>query len=422
MEAAPFVYASALEAERARNANRLTAFRFVAVGVVFLVNGAFASFRSDYVGAPGLPLALYWAFSGVLLWLYRNGRIPYRWSGLVTPLVDMPVVFLLISNIVEALHAKGLNADAIGVATQLPLFYILFVLSSSLTNEARFTWLTAVVAIALQTLLFERENRDPSFDVTIALTTVFAAGLSLYSPSRSVTLVEQAALEQFRRERLERYFSPQVADLLIDAREDLARGHTTEVTVLFADLRDFTLLADSLTGDAVVALLNDFHMRMVDCVFARGGTLDKYLGDGLMAYFGAPVAQPYHAERAVRCALDMLDSLAAMNRARVANGQPALRMGIGIHSGKVVLGDIGAERRREYTVVGDTVNVAARIEQLTKTAGVPLLISESTARGLAFEDIRFVPREPMPVKGKSTPLQVYGVQRSIEAPSSNAQR
>lgn len=417
MDAAPLALAQALEAERARNANYLALFRFVAVGVVFLVNGAFAVVRADYVGAPTVPLALYWVFSGALLWLSRNTRITSGWNGLVTPLIDMPVIYLIVGHIVGTLHLKGFHSDEIGVATQIPLFYILFVLATSLTQEARVTWITALVAITLQSALFQREGRDLSFVVIIDLCTVFATGLSVYSRNRSVTLVRQATLEQIRRERLGRYFSPQVADLLGDAREDLGHGQTREVTVLFADLRDFTLLAERLTGAAVVQLLNDFHSRMVECVFARGGTLDKYLGDGLMAYFGAPVPQPDHAERAVRCALDMQDSLADMNRARAEAGETPLRMGIGLHSGKVVLGDIGADRRREYTAVGDTVNVAARIEQLTKTAGASLLVSEATTRDVALGDVRFVAMEPMPVKGKSEPLQVYRVERNAASGS-----
>ena len=115
-----------------------------------------------------------------------------------------------------------------------------------------------------------------------------------------------------------------------------------EVTLLFCDLRQFTAIAESLGGAEVVRLLNEFHTCMVDVVFAHGGTLDKFLGDGLMAYFGAPVAQPDHATRAVRCALAMQLALATMNVERAASAAPPLRAGIGVHTGTVVLGDVGS--------------------------------------------------------------------------------
>jgi adenylate cyclase len=403
-------YDRALQAERARNGRQFAFFRFTAIGVVFIVNLAFLLWRSSYTGAAVVPLAIYWAAAAAVFWARQRSDRDSSWGALAVPLIDIPVVYFLLSNLVARLHEQGFDTDAVAVATQMPLFYLLFVLAGSAFLEARYTWLATAIAILLQSVLLWREQRDVSFIVMVGLATLFATALSLTARRRSVALIRHAALEQARRERLGRYFSPQVADTVGDLERGIGRGQTKVVSILFADLRDFTALAEHLSGEEVVRVLNDFHARMVDRVFADNGTLDKYLGDGLMAYFGAPVPQLDHAARAVHCALEMQAALAAMNRARELRGEPALRMGVGVHTGPVVLGDIGAERRREYTAIGDTVNVAARIEQLTKSTDAPILVSESTRALVPDGSVRFVPMEPMPVRGKTTPLQLYRVE------------
>jgi adenylate cyclase len=189
--------------------------------------------------------------------------------------------------------------------------------------------------------------------------------------------------EVLHRERLGRYFSPQVAAHIEHTSLGLAAGQQCDVTVLFADLRQFTTLSERLTPAETVALLNEFQSSMVAAVFAHHGTLDKFLGDGLMAYFGAPVARPEHPLLGVRCALAMQAALAELNAARVVRSQPPLRMGVGVHTGPVIVGAIGTENRREYTAVGDAVNVAARLENLTRRYDEDILVSGETARHLA---------------------------------------
>jgi adenylate cyclase len=234
------------------------------------------------------------------------------------------------------------------------------------------------------------------------------AVVCLYMTASTIDLVYGVAEEQRRRERLGRYFSPQVAAAVERRGDGAAAGERREITVLFSDLRDFTGLAEPLDSTAVVELLNEVHGRMVGVLFDHGGTLDKYLGDGLMAYFGAPAPQPDHADRALACAYAMQAALAALNVERAGRGAPPIRMGIGLHSGPATVGDIGSPHRREYTAIGDTVNVAARIERLAKEHAVPIVLSETTRQGLGAPAV-LRPLGHVAIRGRADPVDCWAV-------------
>ncbi|HET7559264.1 MAG TPA: adenylate/guanylate cyclase domain-containing protein, partial [Limnochordia bacterium] len=198
------------------------------------------------------------------------------------------------------------------------------------------------------------------------------------------------------KERFERYVSPEVAAQLGSDREIELGGQRRRVSVLFADLRGFTRFAEGLPPERTLAVLNRHLRIMSDAVLQHGGTLDKFTGDGLMAFFGAPLAAHDHASRALRAAAAMLSGIERIDA-------PRLPIGIGIHTGDVVVGNIGSDRRLEYTAIGDTVNVAARLEEAAE-AGEILVSEETHAAGGDLPGWHYRQPESLTLKGRRSPL------------------
>ncbi len=218
--------------------------------------------------------------------------------------------------------------------------------------------------------------------------------------------LENAVLAQ-ARDRLARFLPPALVEEAARGAIDLARGgQRVEATALFADLRGFTSLAESLTPEATVALLNAFFEAMADEVFAAGGVLDKLVGDGLLALFGVPRrGDDAGATAALACALRMQQRLAAVSAARSSAGEPPLAMGIGIDTGRFVVGAMGCERRLDYTAIGDPVNVASRL--CAAAAPGVVLCGEATARAAGGAGLE--PIAPLDVKGKARPVRAFRV-------------
>ncbi|MEY2460082.1 MAG: adenylate cyclase, partial [Acidimicrobiaceae bacterium] len=212
------------------------------------------------------------------------------------------------------------------------------------------------------------------------------------------------------RERFSRLLSPNVAERVISGQLEIKKGGelVRECTVFNSDIRGFTRMSEKTEPQVIVDMLNEYFELMVDKIFKYEGTLDKFMGDGIMALWGAPVAHPNDASLSVQCALDQMRALGEFNRNRVSQGQPALAIGIGIHTGPLVAGYIGSSKALSYTVIGDTANTSARLCGIAHTGQI--IVSETTyARlGSRFE---FEELPPATVKNKEHALRIFNVTR-----------
>ncbi len=225
----------------------------------------------------------------------------------------------------------------------------------------------------------------------------------------SMIMIEDISTEKRMKSTMSRYMDPGLADQLLEGGGgDILGGKATVATILFSDVRGFTTLTEELGAQGTVTLLNDYFTIMVDCITKEAGMLDKFIGDAIMAAFGMPISHDDDEDRAVRAAVDMLTSLEAWNVERVDNGQKPVKMGIGLNTDSVVSGNIGSPKRMDYTMIGDGVNLAARLESACKQYSAQLLISEYTfAKLRGTYRIRDI--DDVVVKGKTQPVGVYEV-------------
>lgn len=218
--------------------------------------------------------------------------------------------------------------------------------------------------------------------------------------------IRQMVEKEHVRHAFSRYVTKEVVDEILKGQVNVSLGVRREVTILFSDIRGFTTMAEHMAPEDVVHDLNEYFSEMVDVVFRHGGTVDKYIGDGIMAIFGAPLPQPDHAYQAVRTAAAMREALGSLNARRTQAGKPPLEIGVGLHTGECVIGNIGTAERMDYTAVGDAVNTASRIEGLTKVFGLDVLLSGATYRQVVGR-VRTEAHPPLQVKGRTTPLEVH---------------
>jgi adenylate cyclase len=269
----------------------------------------------------------------------------------------------------------------------------------------------AVITLALSSWAFNAHGLIlPLASTWLGLAVLTPFGLGLRYAHERVLHDETEANRAQVMDIFSRCVSEDVAEELWQKRDQIMSGQRRIVTLIFTDIRSFTTLSESTPSDKIVVWLNDYFSRMHAIVDAHGGHINKFLGDGLMIVFGAPASRGHaeEARAAVTCGLEMLAGVESMNVEWRGTGRPLIKIGVGIHTGEATCGVVGAERRLEYTIIGDTVNLAARLESTTKEYGVPLLASEATVV-LLDDEYEAEALGEVKVKGKHTSTKIFAV-------------
>ncbi|MHB8420773.1 MAG: adenylate/guanylate cyclase domain-containing protein [Myxococcales bacterium] len=387
-----------------RNELRLTWVRAAALGLACSLDWTshlhpdlgFAYPRLD-LGVP-LLTSSWLAVTFGLLFVLRRGWYS-RWLAGVMPVYDGLLVGSTFLN-----AARSLGPSSFAALLAPPAGIVCAVLAAS--GGLRFSRASATTTTALAMAVFGAIGltcRLSAMTLVYAATFLAAAGLlGAWMSDMARTLLE----DEIGRRTLERFLPDRViAGAYGDPLRLLEEPRAADATVLVSDLRGFTALAEKMAPAEVLAFLSEIQGELAAAVRANGGTVDKFMGDGMLAVFGAPEPLPDHAARAIRATRDLRAALARVNGRRRAQGQLEVRLGVGLHSGPVVAGCLGSGARLEFTVIGDTVNTASRLEALTKEKGVDVLVSEETARRAGPDGL--APLGEVALRGRTEALRIH---------------
>jgi adenylate cyclase len=315
------------------------------------------------------------------------------------------------ANVLDGLLSNRVIAPAAPwqrvAATLLPALVV------SVVGALAAPWATAAAALAVSAALTWYATRALGHGLWLPLVVPVLAALLAFVADLAWSYVVEGREKRRVKRLFSRYVSKDVYQRLLASPHELGLGgERREMTVLFSDMRGFTTLSERGEAEDLVRQLNQYFTRMVEVVFAHRGTVDKFVGDMIMALYGAPLDDPDHADHAVQTALKMVEELQDLNRRWAVEGRAALDIGIGINTGEMIAGNIGSDTIMSYTVIGDNVNLGARLESLNKDYGTRILISDATRRQLkGHYDVRALGE--VTVKGKTRPVAVYEVRTDV---------
>jgi adenylate cyclase len=430
MDAERLLAEAEIRAERITALARMSALVLVAIVLYLSVSQSNLAREAAFTRAIGFAwvnLIGYVGLGGVSYVLATPER--YRpWMPWVFATCDLALMFAQLVISLESFQLAPMY-----VATIPALYVSLLILAFTVLryNPYLQIYVTAVLGVGLLAFGFVPPwwpvNGEPSAHVLeeliagpptlIRLAMMVLAGVALtIAAARARALLRRAIDETVRRTNLVRYLPPQIADRLAETGLDAARsGRQHDAAVLFVDIRGFTERAEMMEPAALSRFVAEFRRLMTQAAHAHGGIVDKFIGDNAMIVFGVPEPGPDDARNALHCARAILASVGEWNAARAARGESPVRIGVGAHWGRVFSGAVGDDTRLEFTVLGDTVNVAARLEEATKRAGLPLLVSEDLLReGGADPADGWVALPEAPLRGRHGVVRVYGRAEGVQ--------
>ncbi len=340
---------------------------------------------------------------------WASSKVYKPWLKFVSILFDYLIILLItlemeylaeIGHFLKDLHATEFELMIISAM-------MLFNVMSAFRQGKWIILYSTVCCLVAATVILEHSHTARAIEVHEQIIIVFS-GLLAWSISNYIT----GTYTRLRhRERLLRYLPEKLVKAVETGKVDIEPGgERREVTVLMADIRGFTRLCEQYEPEVITKLLNCYFAEMSNIIFRHNGMIDKFIGDAIMAVFGTPQEEGNRSQQAIDAARQMLQRLPELNQRFAQEGLPQIQIGIGVHSGEAIAGNVGSESRMDYTVIGDTVNVAARIEGMTKELGYPLLVSKAACE--KSKDNRLEKVADTNVKGRQQSIQLYSDPRT----------